>query len=173
MTKTTTITKVTPIDAVNAVLVQSDAVESLNKVTPLKMNTLLASFQASELDGERLIDTWDEVYTGNNWSYNEIDPDTGKATKVKGAKAPPRVHTYKSQMLSAFVVNKRTLTGIKEWADLKELIKKQDSQLEIDVKSAMTELQKVVKVAVKSGKINIDWIQQATKHIENNDGILD
>ena len=76
-------------------------------------------------------------------------------------------------MLSAFVVNKRTLTGLKEWSDLKELIKKQDSQLEIDVKSAMTELQKVVKVAVKSGKINIDWIQQATKHIENNDGILD
>lgn len=170
--KTTEIDQTTPLEAVNAVLVQVDAVNDLTLETAGKMNTMLSAFKTSELKGERLIDTWNHVYDVNNWAYNDIDLDTGKSTPIVGGKAG-KIATYKSQMISAFTVNKRTLAGIKDWAALKALIKKQDTQLEIDAKAAMTDLQKVVKVAVKAGKINLEWIKQATKHIKNNDGMLE
>lgn len=171
--KTTEIEQTSPIDAVHAVLLQGDAVEALATETSGKMDAMLQAFVREEHLSFRLIDTWDSVYNANFWAYNDIDPDTGKATPIAGGKAPSKVATYKSQMLKAFIANNRTLVGIKDWAELKELIKKQDTQLEIDAKAAMTELQKVVKVAVKAGKINLEWIKQATKHIENNDGMLD
>ena len=174
MTNLDTTTKmVTPLEALIDVLNFQEALTSKASKSAGKMDTMLEAFVSYENDGIKLIDTWSEIYETEGWAYKEYDVDTGEVIPVEGSKAPSKVSTYKSQMFKAFKLNNKSLTGLRDWSDLKELIKKVDTQLEIDAKSAMTELQKVVKVAVKAGKINIDWIQQATKHIENNDGILD
>tara|TARA_R110000751_G_C13696899_1_gene472945 strand:- start:387 stop:911 length:525 start_codon:yes stop_codon:yes gene_type:complete len=174
MTNLDTTTKmVTPLEALIDVLNFQEALTSKASKSAGKMDTMLEAFVSYENDGIKLIDTWSEIYETEGWAYKEYDVDTGEVIPVEGSKAPSKVSTYKSQMFKAFKLNNKSLTGLRDWADLKAIIKKVDTQLEIDAKFAMNALQVAVKKAIKDNKLNTSWIDQATSHIANNDGILD